>query len=72
MQIALRFYASANVQLVITHLGYDTVFIGSPLPLFQDSVLVAPLHTCTAPIIITSLIHQPVFRHTNDEQHVRL
>jgi len=38
MQIALRFYASAKVQLVITHLGYCTVFIGSPLPLFQDSI----------------------------------
>jgi hypothetical protein len=57
MQIALRFYASAKMELVITHLGYDTVFVGSPLPLFQDSVLIPPLHTCTATIIITSLIH---------------
>jgi hypothetical protein len=72
MQIELRFYASAKVQLVITHLGYDTVFVGSPLPLFPDSLLVPPLYTCTAPIIITSLIHQTVCRHTNDEQQVRL
>jgi hypothetical protein len=71
VQTALRFYASTKVQLVITHLGYDTVLVGSALPLFQDSVLVPPLRTCNASIIIISLIHQPVCRHTNGEQ-VRL
>ena len=51
MQTALRFYVSAKVQLVITYLGYDTVFIGSPLPLIfqvyqQDATLYNILYYC--------------------------
>jgi hypothetical protein len=38
---------------------------GRLIPLFQDKVLVPSLPTCTAPIKITSPIHQSVCTHTH-------